>query len=141
MDEKQYPSVDRSDFKPNFVKRDDDDQIDIAFAEGRFNDGRPFRAEFWAANQVSYLTYYFSSVDIEDLSSQDLKEYLKSEHPIEFDDEAFLSSGYTGTNISAKRMLDASGNEIWDVTIIVGDEDGTFIRGGARLRRYEKPML
>lgn len=89
MKKSQYTPVDRSDFRPNFKKRDEDDQLDIGFAEGRFNDGRPFRAEFWAAYQISFLTYLFSSVGIEDLSESDLKEYLESEHTIEFDDETF----------------------------------------------------
>ena len=121
MQDIKYPTVNRSSFKPNFVKRDSDDQIDISFAEGIFSDGRPFRVEFWAANQVSYLTYYFSSVNIENLSESDLKEYLKSEHVIEFKDEEFRSSGFTGINVDARKRLDDSGNEIWEVTVIVGD--------------------
>ena len=60
MQDIKYPIVDRSNVKPNFIKRDSEDQIDISFAQGIFSDGRTFRAEFWAANQVSYLTYYFS---------------------------------------------------------------------------------
>jgi hypothetical protein len=138
MAEIKYPSVDRSDFEPNFEKREMDDQIDIGFAEGRFNDGRPFRAESWSANQVKYLTYYFPSIDIKDFSTIDLKQYLKSVHKIEFDDDNFQVGGYAGTNISAKRMLDASGNPIWEVTIVFGDEKKTYIRYGPKLQGYKR---
>lgn len=134
MDKKQYPKVDRSGLKPNFAKKDEDDSIDIGFTEGRFNDGRPFRSEFWAASQTSCLTYYFSSIDMEDMSPSDLKEYLKSEHSLEFLDETFHSCGYKGDNIEAKKSIDASGNKIWEVTIIVGDDDGTYIRENSNYR-------
>jgi hypothetical protein len=134
----RYPTADRSDFTPNFVKKDFDDQLDIGFAEGIFSDGRPFRAEFWAANQISFLTYYFSSADIESFSDGDLRAYLETEHSIDFQDEKFVSSGFEGINIDASKAFDASGNEIWEVTIIVGDEDGTYMRNGVVLKRYKK---
>lgn len=134
----KYIKADRSNFKPNFVKKDSNDQIDIGYTEGVFTDGRPYRTEFWAANQISYLTYYFSSADIESMTANDLKEYLISEHVIKFHDTEFQSSGYTGINIDAKKKLDASGNELWEVTVIVGDEDGTYILDYNTLRKYPK---
>ena len=104
MEDIKYPAVDRSDFIPTFEKHYDDDQIDIGFAEGSFRDGRPFRAESWAANRVNYLTYYFSSQDIVNYSPDDLKKYMRSVHEIEFDDDNFRSAGFSGTNMMAKKI-------------------------------------
>lgn len=134
----KYPYVDRSNRRPNFVKKDRDDQLDLGFAEGIFTDGRPFRVESWAATYVTYLTFYFSSVDIEHFSQTDLKEYLNVEQVIKFDDQKFLSSGFSGVNISSKKTLDASKNEIWEVTIIVGDEDGSYIHNSITMQGYNK---
>lgn len=134
----KYPAIDRSDFKPNFDSYADGDQIDLGFAEGSFRDGRPFRAEMWSANRVNYLTYYFPSDDIKNYSAADLKKYLNSVHDIEFDDESFQSGSYAGTNISAKKMKDASGNPIWEVTIVSGDERTKYIRFGPKLEGYKE---
>jgi hypothetical protein len=140
MEDSKYPIVDRSEFKPNFVLRDRDDQIDISFADGIFSDGRPFRVEFWAANQVSYLTYYFSSADISNFTASDLKQYLTSEHVIAFDDEKFHACGFTGINVDAWKTVDSSGNELWAATVIVGDEDGTYIHDSVRTKRYRNEV-
>ena len=75
---------------------------------------------------------------MEDFSESDLKEYLTSEQVIQFHDERFLASGYTGINVEAKKSFDDSGNQIWEVTVIVGDEDGTYVRDSIALQRYEK---
>ena len=134
----RYPRVNRAHFKPNFVKKDRDDQIDLGWAEGVFSDGRPFRLEVWAATYVRYYTYYFSIVDIEYYSPSDLKKYLVSENVIEFDDEKYLASGFTGINVSARKVADDSGNDIWEVTIIVDDDDGPYVHNKILICGYRK---
>jgi len=42
----RYPRVNRAHFKPNFVKKDRDDQIDLGWAEGVFSDGRPLGSRY-----------------------------------------------------------------------------------------------
>ena len=44
----KYPRPDRSAFKPNFHKSQDNPALDIGWAEGTLRDGRPLRAECWA---------------------------------------------------------------------------------------------
>jgi hypothetical protein len=126
--------VDRSNFKPNFTKHGYEDHIDLGFGEGKFGDGRPFRVEAWASMQMTFVTCYFSTVGIEDYSSNDLKEYLQS--VIEFKDEEYTSSGFRGINADARKRFDASGNGMWEVVIIAGDEDRTYIGHSPRLQPY-----
>ena len=126
--EAKYPFPDRSKLKPNFSMKDRDDQLDIHYIEGIFDDGRPFRMESWASGGFSYATFYLSRKGIENFSPADLKEYLKSNEVIEFDDRLYLNSGFGDSiNLSSQEKTDTSGNPIWEITIIVGDEDGTYV--------------
>jgi hypothetical protein len=40
-----YPVSDRSNQRLNFAKTSEDDTLDIGWAEGTLNDGRPYRAD------------------------------------------------------------------------------------------------
>ena len=147
--EAKYPFPDRSKLKPNFSMKDRDDQLDIHYIEGIFDDGRPFRMESWASGGFSYATFYLSRKGVENFSPADLKEYLKSNEVIEFDDRLYLNSGFGDSiNLSSQEKTDTSGNPIFEATVIVGDEDGTYvhfpIRWGVKnkndwqLKEYEK---
>jgi hypothetical protein len=35
--------------------------------------------------------------------------------------------------------MDGSGNEMWEITVIVGDEDGTYVHYSMSMRKYEYP--
>ncbi len=134
-----YPAIDKSDFKPNFSKQDSNDQIDLGWGEGVFSDGRPYRIEFWAQYQLSMLTYFFSSIDMEKLSPAEIKKYLMDEHVVSFDDDAYNSAGYEGINMSSEKFIDKSGNQMWAVNILLGIEDGAiFIKECSNIRPYDK---
>ncbi len=45
--------------------KDQDGVIDIGWCDGVLSDGRAFRAEMWAQDQVSMLTFFFSSIGLE----------------------------------------------------------------------------
>ena len=136
-DHSEFPEIDRSNFTPKLSKKHIDDQLDLSWGEGYFRDGRPFRIECWSANQITYLTYYISTIGLENARDENLKNLLVSEGLIVFDDEKFLSSGFSGCNVSATKKVDASDNQIWEITIIVGDEDGTYIKDHFPLKRYK----
>jgi len=127
-----YPLIDRSDRKPKTQKKDADDDIDIHQSENVFSDGRPYREESWAAYQTTYLTYYFSTLDIEDYSPNRLKDYLVSEGVIEFYDDKFHKWGYQGGNLSCRKSIDKNDNEFWECTVIIGDEDALYARDFSR---------
>jgi len=66
-----------------------------------------------------------------------MKEYLISEGVIEFNDEFFNKMGFEGINVSARIEKDENGNRFWVVTIIVGDDDGFYIRTPKKTKQPE----
>lgn len=137
MNDKPYPAIDRADFTPNFHKTLDNEQLDIAWGEGALADGRPVRVECWACDQMTFLTYYFSALDLGDATPPQLKALLVAEGLIAFDDDKFHAAGYSGINADSHRYVDPSGNDMWVVTVLVGDdEDGTFVRDSFPLEKY-----
>lgn len=128
-----YPKVNRGHFLS-------DPHEDISWAEGTLHDGRPFRIEYWYRSDSSFITVYISSLDIENASEQELKDLLIKEGLIDFDDEKYLNSGFGGgINLTAKKFKDASDNEMWSLTIILGDDDGTYIRTNVEFKKYIFP--
>ena len=69
-----YPKVDRS--KIDFS---DSDEINIGYAEGILSDGRPYRLECWAVDQITNLTIFISSIGINHYSSANVLDYLEAE--------------------------------------------------------------
>ena len=134
----EFPKPDRSKFKPSSDMTQEDYQLDIAWGEGTLSDGRPFRMECWAASQMTFLTYFMSTLGIENLTNEGLKELLEREQIVDFYDEKFRFGGFTGCNVDAKKVIDASENEMWSITIIIGDEDGTYANNVVPLLRYNK---
>jgi hypothetical protein len=123
-----YPRPVRSDQERHFVKTPDNDVLDIGWDEGVLSDGRPYVAEFWCQDQVSLLTFFFSRHGLEEESNESLKELLVREGLVAFESaEQF---------VVARPCRDASGNDLWSVNIVVGDEDSTFVRDNIPLRRY-----
>jgi len=108
--------------------------------EGTLSDGRPFRMECWAAYQVTYLTYFMSTLGIENLTNEELRELLVQEQLTTFYDDKFRFGGYGGCNVDGNKEMDASGNEMWSITVIVGDEDGTYAGNLTPLAGYDKSI-
>jgi hypothetical protein len=127
-----YPAIDRSNIIP-------EEHREYGYGEGTLKDGRPFRIEGWFEQGFTYLSYYLPIIDIDDHNPEDLKEILVSEGLVSFDDKKFLSSGFSSINLSANKISDASGNELWEFTIIVGDEDGTYVKSHVPLKKYTFP--
>lgn len=130
MTNQQYSKIDRGHFIPS-------PYVDISWGEGTLKSSRPFRVECWAENAYTFLTFFMSTLGIEDATEQDLKDLLVSEGLIDFDDDKFVKSGNTGCNVEAKKMIDASKNEMWSITVIVGDEDDSYIRTHFPLNRHD----
>lgn len=100
-----YPKLDRSDFHPNFKKIEQNDAVDIGWSEGVLSDGRACRAECWAIDQVTMLTFFSSDKNIETASTVGLNNLLIKEGLIEF---------LTDKNVTAVRKFnDPVGNTLW----------------------------
>ena len=126
-----YPKPDRSNQTQNFVKSEENEAIDLAWGEGFLSDSRPYRVECWAEFQVTMLTFFFSTAGMENYSDLMFKELLSKEKLIQF---------VTNTPIiSAMSFTDPSGNEMWSVNVVIGNEDGLLARDSVNLRAFEKP--
>lgn len=125
-----YPRPDRSDHVPNFTKADDRDYLDIGWNEGTLSDGRPFRLECWAEDQVTMLTYFMSTRGLEEVDAEFFQALLEREGLIRFrSDRKYVSSA---------TLFDPSGHEMWSVNVVVGDDDDTFVDDLLPLRNYER---
>ena len=64
----------------------------------------------------------------------------RNEGFVEFFDDRYTTAGFGGgCNVSGEKMTDDAGNEMWEISIIVGDEDGTYAtNSNISLRRYER---
>jgi hypothetical protein len=123
------PAPDRSDFAPSFEKTEENGwSVDVGWAEGAMRDGRPFRAECWAQDQATYLTFFFSVVGLEECDELAVSELLAAEGLVRFASDK--------RPMTLKPFRDASGNDLWSVTFLVGDEGELFVAGGVPLRGY-----
>lgn len=128
----EYPKFDATGIQYNIEKTDDRDYIDLSFAEGALLDGRPYRAEVWAGYQMTFITVSVSMIGIESITAEEMKQLLILNNLIVFDDDKFEESYHSRLNCNVRPTIDKSGNSFWAATIIVGDEDGTFVRERTR---------
>ena len=125
-----YPKPDRSDQTPNFVKFEENEALDIGWNEGVLGDGRPYHVECWAEDQITMLTFFFSTAGIEKYSEKMLKDLLVEEKLVQFiKNDAPLST---------MRITDAGGKELWSVNVVIGTEDELFANDLISLRAYDK---
>ena len=129
MDTK-YPKPDRSDQIRNFQKTEENEALDIGWAEGTFSDGRPYLLECWCEDQVTSITVFFSRIGLEGLDDAGAKALLERENIAHFLSEE--------DGVTALPCRDASGNEMWSANIVVGDDEETFITGGPALHKYPR---
>lgn len=123
-----YPQPDRSNQTPNRAKTPENDVLDIGWNEGVLSDGRPYRVECWAQDQTTFLTYFFSTHGLENVTDARFAELLVREGLLRF----------TGSQryVAARTLKDASGNAMWSVNVVIGDDEDTFVADRGPLRSY-----
>jgi hypothetical protein len=126
----KFPIPDRTK-QPIRSTKDQDGVIDIGWCDGVLSDGRPFRAEMWAQDQVSMLTVFFSSIGLDDPDAEAMKRFVEQEGLI-----SFRSGG--PSYCSAALFIDDGGNQVWSVNIVVGDENQTYIDNSVPIFPYSK---
>jgi len=125
-----YPKPDRSNHIPNFIKAAENDTIDIGWDEGVLSDGRPFRAELWAQDQITSLTIFTSRKGIETKSDNEIADIIEK--------EGILSFLTDRRYVAAKPYTDASNNDMWSINIVVGDDENTFLDlDNLKIHKYE----
>ena len=123
---KSYPKPDRSDYKFNASKSAHNEVIDVGWDEGFLPDARPFRAECWAESGISMVTFFFSTQGLETSTEAQLMEILKK--------DGLIKPLNDTIHVTAMPMSDASGNDMWSVNIVVGDENQVFLQDKLKLR-------
>jgi hypothetical protein len=122
-----FPKPDRSSFIPKLTSVDEITELDKGWVEGEFSDGRPYRAELWFWDHLSAITFFFSTIGVENISDQGLADLLQGEVPLQFEGSK---------KISAEKMQDSSGNEMWAVSLLARDGDETLVTVGLQFNPY-----
>lgn len=125
-----YPKPDRSDQTLNFDKSDKNAAIDLGWCEGLLSDERPYRAECWAQNQITMVTFFFSSIGMENYTDVLFLEWLEKEGVIQF--------AIDSPHITAMPVTDVAENKLWSVNIVIGTEDGLQAKDSVSFRAYNK---
>ena len=125
--ERKYAAPNRAGYTPAGTKGEDG-VIDIGWNEGVTSDGRPYRAEMWAVDQVSTLTIFISNLDIEEATEEELIAYLEREGLI----------SYLGSRKSLYPVLihDNDNNPVWSINITIGDDEESFADSGFAIKPY-----
>lgn len=127
----QYPKPDRSDYTPNFeVTSLVLDHVDRGWAEGQFVDGRPYRAELWTQEGYDWFGVYFCATGMEGVTEAAMADMLEREGLVTFEPGK--------REVYASMLLDPKGNRIWEVTMILADEDTGYIRTRIALSPYKQ---
>jgi hypothetical protein len=104
--------------------------LDIGWAEGVLSDGRPYRLECWCQDQVTSISIFVAKAGLEHLKGPRLQEFLEREQLVRF----LTATRYA----SARPCTDPSGTELLSISVVVGDEEETYVDGGPGLRPYVK---
>ncbi|MGA3174562.1 MAG: hypothetical protein ABSE25_09095 [Syntrophorhabdales bacterium] len=126
-----YPVPNRANHRLNLEAGPDKEYEDIGWNRGVLSDGRPFRVEYWCCNGLSVLTFFMSTKGIEKATDRYFRELLV--------DEGILTFLTADSALRAKKITDASGNEMWSVNVAVGDQEGLLVGETVLLKRYREP--
>jgi len=126
-----YAKPDRSTYTPNFSKSAENDQLDIGWAEGVMKDGRPYRLECWAQDQLTCVTVFLSSAGLESATTEALLALLEVERVIWWRPGATPSAGVSG-------FIDSAGETMWSINIVIGLDGEKARADSVPLQAYEK---
>ncbi len=127
-----FPKPDRSNLSPRLNPEDETVEMDIGWAEGKFSDGHPYRAELWSWQHLRAVTFFFSRIGLENSTGEELVRLLEREVSLRFvGDES----------VTADKIQDYSGNDLWSVCIILRHEDETWAVMDLRFNPYQEPHL
>lgn len=85
---------------------------------------RPYFAECWSGDHVTMVTYYISTIRIENYSVEDLERLLIVEASLYFPKAGYLKPGVA-------KLIDSNNNEFFSINIVVGIEDEDAVIEGA----------
>ena len=122
------PAPDRSDLMPNHRPTDENDVVDVGWCEGVLSAGRPYRAEFWIQDQLTLVTFLFSTSGLEDYSNEQHSHFLEAENLIKFQGNE--------RSLGLMAIKDASDNEMWSITACIHDTSEIYAVTGLKFTNY-----
>ena len=114
---KEFPDVDPG------TEWYDDKEVNLGWDTGLLDGNRPYFLEGWATNGITMLTYFVSTIGIEDATTEELVKMLT-------DAGLFRLYDPEHPRTSVMKFEDDSGNEFFSVNVTVGVEDETYLNGG-----------
>ncbi len=126
-----YPRPDRSGYRLTLVPESEGEWLDLGWNEGVFSDGRPFRMEVWKLHGMTGAHYFFSTRDLEDLTSDSCCELLERENQVQFSP--------TSRRVRVIRGFDTIMQSIWAVTVLFGDANGRYANPKIGMLSYSPP--
>lgn len=126
-----YPRPDRSGYRLNLVQESDSDWLDLGWNEGVFGDGRPFRMEVWKQSGMTGAHFFFSTRDLDDLTSDSCCDLLERESLVQFSP--------TSRRVKVIRGFDTIGQSVWAVMVLFGDANGRYANPGIEMVPYSPP--
>jgi hypothetical protein len=124
------PKPDRSARTPNLTGKAIDRELDIGWAEGEWKDGRPYRTELWSWGGLSAVTFFLSTLGLEDAREPELAGLLEENSLVEF---------LTDRKVYPEKVFDSAGNEMWSVTIPIREGNQSLVKLRFRLTPYSAP--
>jgi hypothetical protein len=124
----RFPVPDRSGQTISTVKGEDG-VLDLGWCEGVLADGRPFRAELWAQDQITVLTFFFSVLGLETLNADAVYAL------VETDGLERRAAGFD-PSFQVTRWTDPHGAEFWSVNVTVGTDEETRLADSVAVVRY-----
>lgn len=127
---KQYEDVD---YGENWY---DDPWYNRGWDAGLLEGNRPYFMIGWATCGITMATYYVSSEGIAEHGAQELLDMLEKAKLVKVSDRS-------RPRTDIMKWKDGSGKEFFSVNIAIGDENGTYARGGpmyslAELNRFNR---
>ncbi len=101
----------------------DDPEVNIGWDTGLLDEKRPYFMECWASSGITMMTYFVSTVGIEEATTEDLVKLLTGAKLFRLLDPAHPRT-------SVMKFEDDNGNEFFSINVTVGMEDETYVDGG-----------
>ena len=101
----------------------DDPVYNIGWDAGIIDGNRPYFLECWATSGITMLTYFVSTVGLENAAAKDLIKMLTDADLVQFKDPEH-------PRVSVMKFEDSRENEFFSINVTVGVEDETYATGG-----------
>lgn len=113
-----------------FEDRNEFGDVNIGWNCGSI-DNRPYFLEVWAADGITMMTVFVSTIGIEDYTLEDIEELLIKKGKIYSKKEGYMNPEFP-------RFVDHSGNEFYSINIVVGLPDEPAVIEGGKIYPFSE---